>query len=48
MVCRNQALGIALLFLGAGLLAGSLLPSCLLVWLLALILAVAGLFLLQC
>lgn len=48
MFCRNQVIGIALLFLGVGLLAGCLLPSCLLVWLLALLLVAGGIFLLQC
>lgn len=47
MFCRGQVFGVVLIFVGVGLLAGSLLPSCLLVWLLALALIAAGVFILQ-
>ena len=45
MFCRGQAIGLAVF---TGLLLGSLLPSCLPVWLIALAVIAAGLFLLQC
>ncbi len=48
MLCRRKAIGIAVLFLGVGLLIGSILSSCLPVWLLALALTAAGVCLLQC
>ncbi len=48
MFCRRQIIGIALLFLGVGLLAGSIIPSCMPVWLLSLALVAAGVLLLQC
>ncbi len=48
MICRGQAIGLAAICLGIGLLLGSLLPSCLPVWLLALALIAAGVFLFQC
>ncbi len=48
MLCRRQAIGIALLFLGVGLLIGNIISSCLPVWLLALAFAAAGVCLLQC
>ena len=48
MFCRGQAIGFAVFALGVGLLIGSLLPSCLPVWLLALAVIAAGWFLLQC
>ena len=33
MFCRGQAIGLAVFMFGTGLLLGSLLPSCLPVWL---------------
>lgn len=48
MFCRGQAIGLAVFMFGTGLLLGSLLPSCLPVWLFALAVISAGLFLLQC
>lgn len=36
MFCRGQAIGLAVFMFGTGLLIGSLLPSCLPVWLIAL------------
>ena len=48
MFCRGQAIGLAVFMFGTGLLLGSLLPSCLPVWLFALAVIAAGLFLLQC
>ena len=48
MFCRGQAIGLAVFMFGTGLLLGSLLPSCLPVWLIALAVIAAGLFLLQC
>ena len=48
MFCRGQATGLAVFMFGTGLLLGSLLPSCLPVWLIALAVIAAGLFLLQC
>ena len=48
MFCRGQAIGLAVFMFGTGLLIGSLLPSCLPVWLIALAVIAAGLFLLQC
>ncbi len=47
MFCRCRVIGIALFFLGVGLLTGSILPSCLTVWLLALALTAAGIFFLK-
>ena len=35
MFCRGQAIGLAVFMFGTGLLLGSLLPSCLPVWLIA-------------
>ena len=43
MFCRGQAIGLAVFMFGTGLL-----PSCLPVWLIALAVIAAGLFLLQC
>lgn len=48
MFCRGQAIGLALISLGIGLLIGSICPSGLLLWLLALALIAAGVFLFQC
>ena len=48
MFCRGQAIGAPEYIFGTGLLLGSLLPSCLPVWLIALAVIAAGLFLLQC
>ena len=45
MFCRGQAIGLAVFMFGTGLLLGSLLPSCLPVWLFALAVIAAGLFL---
>ena len=47
MFCRSQAIGLAALCLGLGLLAGSILPSCLPLWLVSLALIAAGLVLFQ-
>ena len=47
MFCRGQAIGLAALMLGIGLLVGSLVPSCLPLWLAALALIAAGIFLFQ-
>ncbi len=47
MFCRGQAIGLAALFLGIGLLIGSLVPSCLPLWLAALALIAVGIFLFQ-
>ena len=43
MFCRGQAIGLAVFMFGTGLLLGSLLPSCLPVWLIALAVIAAGL-----
>lgn len=48
MFCRGQAIGLAVFAFGVGLLLGGLLPSCLWVWLAALAVIAAGLFLFQC
>ena len=48
MFCRGHAIGLALISLGLGLLVGSICPSGLLLWLLALALIAAGVFLFQC
>lgn len=47
MFCRGQAIGLALICLGVGMLTGSLIPSCLFVWLLSLVLIAAGVVLFQ-
>lgn len=47
MFCRGQAIGLAALCLGLGLLIGGLVPSCLPLWLTALALLAAGVFLYQ-
>lgn len=47
MFCRGQVLGLSALCLGTGLLIGSLVPSCLPLWLAALTLIAAGIFLFQ-
>ena len=44
MFCRGQAIGLAVFMFGTGLLLGSLLPSCLPVWLFALAVIAAGLY----
>nr|WP_297176431.1 hypothetical protein [uncultured Agathobaculum sp.] len=48
MFCRCQAIGLAVLCLGLGLLLGGLLGLCLPVWPVALALIAAGWFLLRC
>ena len=48
MFCRGQAIGLAAVCLGLGLLIGGLVPKCLPVWLLSLALIAAGIFLFQC
>ena len=48
MCCRGQAIGLAILCLGLGLLSGGLVPTCLPVWLLSAALIAAGIFLFQC
>lgn len=48
MFCRGQAIGLAALCLGAGLLTGAIVPSCLPLWLAALALIAAGLILFHC
>ncbi|MDY3710934.1 MAG: hypothetical protein SO044_00760 [Agathobaculum sp.] len=48
MFCRGQVIGLVLIFVGSGLLIGSILPSCPLVWLLSLALIAAGILLLRC
>ncbi|MGI6182006.1 MAG: hypothetical protein ACOYIE_08010 [Agathobaculum sp.] len=48
MFCRGQVLGVVLIVLGSGLLVGGLLPFCLPVWLLALALIAAGVFVFRC
>ena len=48
MFCRGQAIGLAAICLGAGLLIGGLVPACLPFWLLSLALIAAGIFLFQC
>lgn len=45
MFCRGQTIGLALICLGVSLLIGSLLPSCVLLWLCALALIAAGVLL---
>ncbi len=47
MLCRSQAIGLAVLFFGAGVLIGSLLPPCWTVRLLAAAVIAAGLLLCQ-
>ncbi len=47
MFCRSQAIGFAMLCLGIGLLIGSVLPSCLPVWLVSFGVIAAGIFLLK-
>ena len=47
MLCRGQAIGLAVLFFGAGVLVGSLLPPCWTVRLLAAAVIAAGLLLCQ-
>ena len=47
MLCRGQAIGLAVLFFGAGVLIGSLLPPCWTVRLLAAAVIAAGLLLCQ-
>ena len=42
MFCRSQTIGLAVLCLGLGLLAGSILPACLPLWLVSLALIAAG------
>ena len=48
MLCRGQAIGLAVLCFGAGVLLGSLLSPCWTVRLLAAAVIAAGLFLCQC
>ena len=45
MFCRGQVIGLAVFCMGLGLLLGSLLPTCLPVWLLSLALIAAGIVL---
>ena len=47
MLCRGQAIGLAVLFFGAGVLIGSLLTPCCTVRLLAAAVIAAGLLLCQ-
>lgn len=47
MFCRGQTIGLLLISLGAGILAGGFLPSCLWLWLTAAALIAAGVFLFQ-
>lgn len=48
MFCRGQAIGLAAVCLGLGLLIGGFIPACLPVWLFSLALIAAGIFLFQC
>ena len=45
--CRGQTIGLALICLGLGLIAGCLFPACLALWLFAAALIAAGVLLFQ-